>query len=127
MAAEYPQAPAAESVMRDEAGHEFIRLGIGVRRDIITELGFTLDPELPADIAEAMTEMTALAKDKAIMAASLIRAADLVKALPADDPGAARAAAVAELMLHECLRNYSMNYNLARAERLRKRDQAGKE
>ena len=37
------------------------------------------------------------------------------------------AAAVAELMLHECLRNYSMNYNLARAERLRKRDQAGKE
>jgi hypothetical protein len=34
---------------------------------------------------------------------------------------------VAELMLHECLRNYSMNYNLARAERLRKRDQAGKE
>lgn len=28
MAAEYPQAPAAESVMRDEAGHEFIRLGI---------------------------------------------------------------------------------------------------
>ena len=100
MAAEYPQAPAAESVMRDEAGHEFIRLGIGVRRDIITELGFTLDPELPADIE---------------------------KALPADDPGAARAAAVAELMLHECLRNYSMNYNLARAERLRKRDQAGKE
>ena len=75
MAAEYPQAPAAESVMRDEAGHEFIRLGIGARRDIITELGFTLDPELPADIAEAMTEMTALAKDKAIMAASLIRAA----------------------------------------------------
>ena len=112
MAAEYPQAPAAESVMRDEAGHEFIRLGIGVRRDIITE---------------AMAEMTALAKDKAIMAASLIRAADIEKALPADDPGAARAAAVAELMLHECLRNYSMNYNLARAERLRKRDQAGKE
>ncbi|MFR5781426.1 MAG: hypothetical protein ACLUEK_06110 [Oscillospiraceae bacterium] len=74
-----------------------------------------------------MTEMTALAKDKAIMAASLIRAADIEKALPADDPGAARAAAVAELMLHECLRNYSMNYNLARAERLRKRDQAGKE
>ncbi len=110
MAAEYPQAPAAESVMRDEAGHEFIRLGIGVRRDIITELGFTLDPELPADIAEAMAEMT-----------------DIEKALPADDPGAARAAAVAELMLHECLRNYSMNYNLARAERLRKRDQAGKE
>ena len=60
MAAEYPQAPAAESVMRDEAGHEFIRLGIGVRRDIITELGFTLDPELPADIAEAMAEMTEL-------------------------------------------------------------------
>ena len=41
--------------------------------------------------------------------------------------GPVSAAAVAELMLHECLRNYSMNYNLARAERLRKRDQAGKE
>ena len=104
MAAEYPQAPAAESVMRDEAGHEFLRLGIGVRRDIITELGFTLDPELPADIAEAMTEMTALAKDKAIMAASLIRAADIEKALPADDPGAARAAAVAEPTTPSALR-----------------------
>ena len=29
----YPAVPAAESVMQDESGREFIRLGIGVRKD----------------------------------------------------------------------------------------------
>lgn len=122
MEAEYPKAPAAESVMQDENGQELIRLGLVVSRDIITDAVYLLDAELPGEIADAMSEMVKLAKGKAIMAASLIRAADIIKALPPNDPGAFRAAAVAELMLRECLRNYSMNYNRARAERLRNRD-----
>lgn len=118
----YPEQPAAESLIQDESGREFIRLGIGVHKDVIVEIGFRSDPELPEGVPAAMRAMLALAKDKAIMAASLIRAADIAKGLDAAEPETPKYAAIAELMLHECLRNYSMNYNKARAERLKKRD-----
>lgn len=117
----YPKEPAAESLMQDEGGRELIRLGIGVRRDIIVESGYKTEPGLPEAMGAAMSELTALAKDKAIMAASLIKAADIARRLPADDPETPKYAAIAELMLHECLRNYSMSYNRAREERLKKR------
>lgn len=117
----YPKEPAAESLMQDEGGRELIRLGIGVRRDIIVEAGYKTEPGLPEAMGAAMSELTALAKDKAIMAASLIKAADIARLLPADDPETPKYAAIAELMLHECLRNYSMSYNRAREERLKKR------
>ena len=122
----YPAVPAADSVMQDESGREFIRLGIGVRKDVIVEAGFRIDPELPEGVSAAMSGLLALAKDKAIMAASLIKAADIARCLDPDDAETPKYAARAELMLHECLRNYSASYNKARAERLQKRETEGK-
>lgn len=58
----YPKEPAAESLMQDEGGRELIRLGIGVRRDIIVEAGYKTEPGLPEAMGAAMSELTALAK-----------------------------------------------------------------
>lgn len=118
----YPETPAAASVMQDESGRELIRLGIGVKKDIIVEIGFKTDPELPDGVNEAMSAISQAAKDKAIMAASLVKAADILPQLSAQDPESPKYASIAELMLRECLRNYSMSYNKAREERLKKRE-----
>ena len=58
------------------------------------------------------------------MAAALINGESLKSALSElnlSDSELKKSADIAALMLHECLRNYSMKYNQARQERLRSR------
>ena len=119
------EAPDAESVLRDESGREHLHLEISVRRDIIREARYTCDSDVSVGLAAAMAAAAGLAENRAIMSASLIGSADIERELSdggtldeADKPSAAMAA----LMLHECLRNYSMRYNQLREERLKRRD-----
>lgn len=93
---EMSASPVAESSMKDEGGYVFLRLAILVERDIISQCGFYSAPEIPGCIKSALSELN-------LSDSELKKSAD-----------------IAALMLHECLRNYSMKYNQARQERLSK-------
>lgn len=93
---EMSASPGAESCMQDEGGYVFLRLAIFVERDIISQCGFYTAPEIPGSIKSALSELN-------LSDSELKKSAD-----------------IAALMLHECLRNYSMKYNQARQERLSK-------
>ena len=116
-------SPVAESSMQDEGGYVFLRLAILVERDIISQCGFYTAPEIPGSIVDAMSAIAAAAEGKAIMAAALISGESIKSALSElnlSDSELKKSADIAALMLHECLRNYSMKYNQARQERLSK-------
>ena len=120
---EMSASPGAESCMQDEGGYVFLRLAIVVERDIISQCGFYTAPEIPGSIVSAMSAIAAAAEWKAIMAAALINSKSLKSALSElnlSDSELKKSADIAALMLHECLRNYSMKYNQARQERLSK-------
>lgn len=120
---EMSASPVAESSMQDEGGYVFLRLAIFVERDIISQCGFYTAPEIPGSIVSAMSAIAAAAEGKAIMAAALINSKSLKSALSElnlSDSELKKSADIAALMLHECLRNYSMKYNQARQERLSK-------
>lgn len=120
---EMSASPGAESCMQDEGGYVFIRLAIFVERDIISQCGFYTAPEIPGSIVSAMSAIAAAAEGKAIMAAALINSKSLKSALSElnlSDSELQKSADIAALMLHECLRNYSMKYNQARQTRLSK-------
>lgn len=120
---EMSASPGAESCMQDEGGYVFLRLAIFVERDIISQCGFYTAPEIPGSIVDAMSAIAAAAEWKAIMAAALINSKSLKSALSElnlSDSELKKSADIAALMLHECLRNYSMKYNQARQERLSK-------
>ena len=120
---EMSASPGAESCMQDEGGYVFLRLAIFVERDIISQCGFYTAPEIPGSIVSAMSAIAAAAEWKAIMAAALINSKSLKSALSElnlSDSELKKSADIAALMLHECLRNYSMNYNQARQTRLSK-------
>lgn len=120
---EMSASPGAESCMQDEGGYVFLRLAIFVERDIISQSGFYTAPEIPGSIVSAMSAIAAAAEGKAIMAAALINSKSLKSALSElnlSDSELKKSADIAALMLHECLRNYSMKYNQARQERLSK-------
>lgn len=109
--------------MQDEGGYVFLRLAIFVERDIISQCGFYTAPEIPGSIVSAMSAIAAAAEGKAIMAAALINSKSLKSALSElnlSDSELKKSADIAALMLHECLRNYSMKYNQARQTRLSK-------
>ncbi len=109
--------------MQDEGGYVFLRLAILVERDIISQCGFYTAPEIPGSIVDAMSVIAAAAEGKAIMAAALISGESIKSALSElnlSDSELKKSADIAALMLHECLRNYSMKYNQARQERLSK-------
>lgn len=116
---EMSASPGAESCMQDEGGYVFLRLAIFVERDIISQCGFYTAPEIPGSIVSAMSAIAAAAEGKAIMAAALINKSALSE-LNLSDSELKKSADIAALMLHECLRNYSMKYNQARQERLSK-------
>lgn len=118
---EMSASPGAESCMQDEGGYVFLRLAIFVERDIISQCGFYTAPEIPGSIVSAMSAIAAAAEGKAIMAAALINSKSLKSALSElnlSDSELQKSADIAALMLHECLRNYSMKYNQARQTRL---------
>ena len=117
---EMSASPGAESCMQDEGGYVFLRLAIFVERDIISQCGFYTAPEIPGSIVDAMSAIAAAAEWKAIMAAALINSKSLKSALSELNLSDSELKKSAELMLHECLRNYSMKYNQARQERLSK-------
>lgn len=120
---EMSASPGAESCMQDEGGYVFLRLAILVERDIISQCGFYTAPEIPDSIVSAMSAIAAAAEGKAIMAAALINSKSLKSALSElnlSDSELKKSADIAALMLHECLRNYSMKYNQARQTRLSK-------
>lgn len=120
---EMSASPGAESCMQDEGGYVFLRLAIFVERDIISQCGFYTAPEIPGSIVDAMSAIAAAAEWKAIMAAALINSKSLKSALSElnlSNSELKKSADIAALMLHECLRNYSMKYNQARQERLSK-------
>lgn len=120
---EMSASPGAESCMQDEGGYVFLRLAILVERDIISQCGFYTAPEIPGSIVSAMSAIAAAAEWKAIMAAALINSKSLKSALSElnlSNSELKKSADIAALMLHECLRNYSMKYNQARQERLSK-------
>ena len=120
---EMSASPGAESCMQDDGGYVFLRLAIFVERDIISQCGFYTAPEIPGSIVDAMSAIAAAAEWKAIMAAALINSKSLKSALSElnlSDSELKKSADIAALMLHECLRNYSMKYNQARQERLSK-------
>ena len=120
---EMSASPGAESCMQDEGGYVFLRLAIFVERDIISQCGFYTAPEIPGSIVDAMSAIAAAAEWKAIMAAALINSKSLKSALSElnlSDSELKKSADIAALMLHECLRNYTMKYNQARQERLSK-------
>lgn len=120
---EMSASPVAESSMKDEGGYVFLRLAILVERDIISQCGFYSAPEIPGCIVDAMSAIAAAAEGKAIMAAALISGESIKIALSElnlSDSELKKSADIAALMLHECLRNYSMKYNQARQERLSK-------
>lgn len=120
---EMSASPGAESCMQDEGGYVFLRLVIFVERDIISQCGFYTAPEIPGSIVSAMSAIAAAAEWKAIMAAALINSKSLKSALSElnlSDSELKKSADIAALMLHECLRNYSMKYNQARQTRLSK-------
>ena len=118
---EMSASPGAESCMQDEGGYVFLRLALFVERDIISQCGFYTAPEIPGSIVSAMSAIAAAAEGKAIMAAALINSKSLKSALSElnlSDSELQKSADIAALMLHECLRNYSMKYNQARQTRL---------
>ena len=120
---EMSASPGAESCMQDEGGYVFLRLAIFVELDIISQCGFYTAPEIPGSIVSAMSAIAAAAEGKAIMAAALINSKSLKSALSElnlSDSELKKSADIAALMLHECLRNYSMKYNQARQTRLSK-------
>lgn len=120
---EMSASPGAESCMQDEGGYVFLRLAILVERDIISQCGFYTAPEIPGSIVSAMSAIAAAAEWKAIMAAALINSKSLKSALSElnlSNSELKKSADIAALMLHECLRNYSMKYNQARQTRLSK-------
>jgi len=120
---EMSASPGAESCMQDEGGYVFLRLAIFVERDIISQCGFYTAPEIPGSIVDAMSAIAAAAEWKAIMAAALINSKSLKSALSElnlSNSELKKSADIAALMLHECLRNYSMKYNQARQTRLSK-------
>ena len=120
---EMSASPGAESCMQYEGGYVFLRLAIFVERDIISQCGFYTAPEIPGSIVSAMSAIAAAAEWKAIMAAALINSKSLKSALSElnlSDSELKKSADIAALMLHECLRNYSMKYNQARQTRLSK-------
>ena len=100
--------------------------GTGGRRVAAARRGASVVYHELLDVADEDPHAAAgLAENRAIMSASLIGSADIERELSdggpldeADKPSAAMAA----LMLHECLRNYSMRYNQLREERLKRRD-----
>ena len=119
-----PETVSGESVMQDESGYVFLRLAVSVHKDIITQAGYYASEEIPIDTAAAMASAAQLMKNRAIMSAALLGAKDIETALEFD--GEARtengqAVKIAEMMMKECLRNYSMKYNIARDERLKNR------
>ena len=119
-----PETVSGESVMQDEKGYVFLKLSISVHKDIITQAGYYASEEIPIDTAAAMAAVTVLMKDKAVMAAALLGTKDIEDALEFDDAARAeneQAVKIAEMMMKECLRNYSAKYNAAREERLKKR------
>ena len=70
-----------------------------------------------------MSAIAAAAEGKAIMAAALISGESVKSALSElklSDSELKKSTDIAALMLHECLRNYSMKYNQARQTRLSK-------
>lgn len=120
---EMSASPGAESCMQDEGGYVFLRLAIFVEPDIISQCGFYTAPEIPGSIVSAMSAIAAAAEGKAIMAAALINSKSRKSALSElnlSDSELKKSADIAALMLHECLRNYSMKYNQARQTRLSK-------
>lgn len=120
---EMSASPGAESCMQDEGGYVFLRLAIFVERDIISQCGFYTAPEIPGSIVSAMSAIAAAAEGKAIMAAALINSKSLKSALSElnlSNSELKKSADIAALMLHECLRNYSIKYNQARQTRLSK-------
>ncbi len=122
-----PDTVSGESLMQDEKGYVFLRLSISVHKDIITQVGYYASEEIPIDTVAAMAAVTMLMTDKAIMAAALLNAKNIEEALEFDDDARAeneQAVKIAEMMMKECLRNYSAKYNTARAERLKKRNES---
>lgn len=120
---EMSASPGAQSCMQDEGGYVFLRLAIFVERDIISQCGFYTAPEIPGSIVSAMSAIAAAAEGKAIMAAALINSKSRKSALSElklSDSELKKSTDIAALMLHECLRNYSMKYNQARQTRLSK-------
>ena len=116
---EMSASPVAESSMQDEGGYVFLRLAIIVERDIISQCGFYTAPEIPGSIVDAMSAIAEAAEGKAIMAAALIsgeRIKSALSELKLSDSELKKSADIAALMLHECLRNYSMKYNQARQQ-----------
>lgn len=125
---EMPANVSGESVMQDETGYVFLKLAISVHRDIITRAGYYAAEEIPIDTAAAMAAATQLMENKAIMSAALLTGKDIESALDFDDAARienGKAVKIAEMMMKECLRNYSMKYNIARSERLKKRAENG--
>lgn len=125
---EMPANVSGESVMQDETGYVFLKLAISVHRDIITRAGYYAAEEIPIDTAAAMAAVTQLMENKAIMSAALLTGKDIESALDFDDTARienGKAVRIAETMMKECLRNYSMKYNIARSERLKKRAENG--
>lgn len=122
-----PETVSGESLMQDENGHVFLRLSISVHKDIITKAAYYASEEVSIDTAAAMAAVTVLMTDKAIMAAALLCVKDIESALEFDDTARTengQAVKIAEMMMKECLRNYSAKYNIARAERLKKRSES---
>ena len=120
-----PENVDAESVMQDETGYVFLKLAIAVKKDIITSAGYYASEEIPIDTAAAMAAVTQLMKDRAIMSAAMLTADDIGNYLEFDEQlynENGQAVKIAEIMLKECLRNYSMKYNALREERLRNKN-----
>ena len=120
-----PENVDAESVMQDETGYVFLKLAIAVKKDIITSAGYYASEEIPIDTAAAMAAVTQLVKDRAIMSAAMLTADDIGNYLEFDEQlynENGQAVKIAEIMLKECLRNYSMKYNALREERLRNKN-----
>lgn len=123
-----PETVSGESVMQDESGYVFLRLAVSVHKDIITQAGYYASEEIPIDTAAAMAAVTQLMENKAIMSAALLTGKDIESALDFDDAARTengKAVKIAEMMMKECLRNYSMKYNISRSERLKKRAENG--
>ena len=118
---EMPETVSGESLMQDETGYVFLKLAISVHKDIITQAAYYASEEIAIDTAAAMAAV------KAIMAAALLHAEDIEDMLEFDATARAengQAVKLAAMMMKECLRNYSAKYNIARTERLNRRNES---
>ena len=124
---EMPETVSGESLMQDETGYVFLKLAISVHKDSITQAAYYASEEIAIDTAAAMAAVTALMTNKAIMAAALLHAEDIEDMLEFDATARAengQAVKLAAMMMKECLRNYSAKYNIARTERLNRRNES---